>query len=109
YAGNPTLAQLYLRITEIMYHPSRDNGALAGSEEEYEYLELKNISTNVTLNLYGVHFTNGIEFSFTGSAVTNLAPGQTVLIVKNMAAFTARYGNGFTIAGQYVGALDNAG
>ncbi len=56
-----------------------------------------------------MHFTNGVEFNFTGSAVTNLLPGQTVLIVKNLAAFTARYGSGFTIAGQYAGALNNAG
>lgn len=109
YVGNPSLPQSYLRVTEIMYHPVRDPGGLAGSEEEYEYLELKNISTNATLNLNGVHFTNGIEFAFTGSAVTNLGPGQTVLLVKNLAAFTARHGNGFTIAGQYVGSLDNSG
>ena len=109
YPGNPSAAQLYLRITEIMYHPSRDAGAAAGSEEAYEYLELKNISTTVTLNLNGVHFTNGIEFSFTGSTVTNLGPGETVLIVKDIAAFTARYGSGFKIAGQYVGALDDGG
>src|SRR5688572_3610967 len=55
YAGNPSLAQQYLRITELMYHPS----ALAGntnSAEEFEYMELKNIGP-VTLNLNGVRFT----------------------------------------------------
>jgi hypothetical protein len=109
YIGSPSPAQLYLRVTEIMYHPPRDPGAASGTEEQYEYLELKNISPSVTLNLNGVHFTNGIQFAFTGSAVTNLAPGQTVLIVKSIAAFTARYGGGFNIAGQYVGALDNGG
>ena len=109
YPGNPSPAQLYLRVTEVMYHPPRDPGAASGSEEQYEYLELKNISTNVTLNLNGVHFANGIEFGFTGSAVTNLAPGETVLVVANIAGFTARYGGGFSIAGQYIGALDNSG
>jgi len=41
-----------------------------------------------------VRFANGIEFSFTGSSVTSLAAGQSVLVVKNLAAFTSRYGGG---------------
>jgi hypothetical protein len=56
-----------------------------------------------------VCFSNGISFNFTGSAVTSLLPQQTVLIVRNQSAFTARYGSGFTIAGQYGGALNNGG
>ena len=35
--------------------------------EEFEYIELKNIGP-VTLDLTGVHFTNGVDFSFSGSA-----------------------------------------
>jgi hypothetical protein len=108
YAGAPSAAQEYLRLTELMYHPL----PLAGntnSPEEFEFLELKNISTNVTLNLTGVRFSNGVQFSFTGSAVTNLAPGATVLVVRNQTAFTARYGGGHNIAGQYTGFLDNGG
>src|SRR5262249_61170319 len=56
YPCNPTPAQLYLRITEIMYHPA-PGGAF--DAEEYEYIELKNISSNVTLDLGGVQFGNG--------------------------------------------------
>jgi hypothetical protein len=41
--------------------------------------------------------------------VTDLAPGSTVLVVKNVGTFTTRYGSGFNIAGEYTGALDNAG
>src|SRR5262249_29222112 len=108
YPGQPSPAQQFLRVTEIMYHPA----PLAGntnSPEEFEYLELKNISTNATLDLTNVRFVNGVDFNFTGSAVTQLAPGATVLVVRNAAAFTARYGTGFNIAGAYAGALDNAG
>jgi len=108
YAGNPSPAQLYLRITEIMYNPA----PLAGNTndpQQFEYVELRNISSNVTLNLSGVRFTNGIYFSFTGSTVTNLLPGQNVLVVRNIAAFAARYGAGFNIAGQYTGHLANGG
>ena len=106
YAGNPSLAQQYLRITEVMYNPAEGDGFDA---QEFEYIELKNVSPDTALDLAGIHFTNGIDFSFTGKAVTNLAAQQTVLIVRNPAAFAARYGSGFNIAGSYEGYLDNAG
>jgi hypothetical protein len=108
YPGTPSDAQQYLRITEIMYHPS----ALAGnpaSAEEFEFIELRNISPTVTLNLAGVRLINGVEFAFTGSAVTSLAPGARVVVVRNLAAFTARYGAGPNVAGQFSGALENRG
>jgi len=108
FVGNPSPALRYLRITEIMYNPSPLT-TITNDEQQFEYVELKNISTNVTINLNGVRFTNGISFNFTGSAVMSLAPGQTVLLVRNQAAFTARYGSGFNIAGQFAGALDNGG
>jgi hypothetical protein len=108
FVGSPSPAQRYLRVTEIMYNPSPFT-SVTNDEQQFEYVELRNISTNVTLNLTDVRFTNGIQFSFTGSAVTSLAPGQTVLVVRNPAAFTARYGSGFAIAGQFQGALDNGG
>jgi len=108
FAGNPSPAQQYLRITELMYNPS-PAPAINSDAQQFEYVELKNISTSVTLNLTGVSFSSGITFGFTGSAVTSLLPQQTVLIVANQAAFTARYGSGFTIAGQYTGALNNGG
>ncbi len=107
YPGTPTWPQQYLRITELMYHPAPLSGN-TNSPEEFEYVELKNIGP-VTLNLNGVRFTNGIVFNFTGSLVTSLPPGQTVLVVKNATMFTTRYGLGFSIAGQYEGYLDNAG
>jgi hypothetical protein len=90
-----------------MYNPS----ALPGNPtdpQEFEYIELHNTSTSTALDLTGVHFSNGIQFDFTGSAVTALSPGQYVLVVKNQAAFGARYGAA-TVAGQYSGNLDNAG
>ncbi len=101
YVGNPSAAQQYLRITEIMYHPADTN-------EDLEYIELKNIGPSA-LNLTGVRFTNGVDFNFTGSAVNSLAAGARVLVVKNLAAFTARYGGGLPIAGQYSGNLENRG
>lgn len=104
YAGNPSLAQQALRVTEIMYHPSVLVGNTNGPEE-FEYIELKNMGTNA-INLAGIRFNEGIQFSFTSGSI---GPGQTTLLVKNAAAFTARYGSGPNVSGQYTGSLDNGG
>jgi hypothetical protein len=107
YPPAPSLAQRFLRITELMYHPSPVTGSQYGPEE-FEYVELKNTGP-VGLDLTNVRLASGVTFNLTGSAVTNLAPGASVLVVKNIAAFTARYGAGLRVAGQYEGSLDNSG
>ncbi len=109
YVGTPSAPQQYLRITEIMYHPAPVSLGNPYGQEDYEYIEVKNISTNVTLNLNGVKFTNGVEFAFAGSAITSLAPGQRCLVVRSNAAFAQRYGAGLPVAGAYIGSLDNSG
>ena len=106
--GNPSLAQQFLRITEVMYNPAPTPGS-AADPQLCEYLELKNISPDTALDLTGVRLTNGVVFFFTGSAVTSLDPGASVLVVRDSAAFTARYGSGLPIAGQFTGALANSG
>src|SRR5439155_738059 len=50
YAGAPSLPQQYLRITEIMYHPSQQGAT--NNPEDFEYLELKNIGP-VAISLTG--------------------------------------------------------
>ena len=84
-----------LRLTELHYHPPNPTPAesMAGFtlDSQFEFLELTNV-TNQPLDLTGCHFTDGIEFTFTGSAVTLLQPGASVLVVANSAAFQARYG-----------------
>lgn len=108
YVGTPSLLQQYLRVTEIMYNPARIPGEPT-DPDEFEFIELRNISTTVTLSLAGVRFTEGITFDFTGSAVTTLAPGARVLVVKNAALFGALYGFGLNVAGEYLGNLDDSG
>jgi len=108
YVGTPSGPQQWLRITEIMYHPAAPPSGSLFEAEDYEYIELRNTGpTNISL--VGVHFANGIDFSFTGSAVTDLAPNGYVLVVRNLAAFTSRYGANPNVAGAYVGILDNGG
>ncbi|MCP4744000.1 MAG: hypothetical protein GY871_17485, partial [Actinomycetales bacterium] len=99
---DPSDAQLYLVVSEIMYHP--DEGLA-------EFIELTNISQTVTLDLTGVKFVDGIDFDFTGSAVTSLAPGTRVLVVRDMAAFTTAHGGGHPVAGVFANAtrLSNDG
>ena len=108
YVGSPSLAQQHLRITEIMYNPP-SAADLLSDPQDFEFIELKNISPTVTLNLSGVRFTGGITFNFTGSGVTSLAPGARVVVTRNQFAFQARYGEGHSIAGDYFGSLDNGG
>jgi hypothetical protein len=85
-----------LRITELMYHPADPNT---------EYIELKNIGAE-PISLNGVSFTAGIAYTF---GPITLAPGGYVLVVENLPEFQALYGTGPNVAGQYTGALDNAG
>ncbi|RIK72538.1 MAG: hypothetical protein DCC68_26310, partial [Planctomycetota bacterium] len=114
FQGNPSPAQQFLRVAELMYHPSNPTQAEIDlgftSDNAFEYVELINTSPSVTLDLTGIRFTAGISFDFTGSAVTSLAPGARVLVVRNAAGFAARYGAGAgPVAGVYTGALDNSG
>jgi hypothetical protein len=106
YAGAPSLAQQFLRITELMYNPDPRTGSAADAQE-FEFLELKNISTTQSLDLNGVSFSAGIGFAFTNT--TLLGPGQRLILARNPAAFTSRYGSGFLLAGPYDGYLDNGG
>jgi len=94
---NEVLLLQNLRISEIMYDPA------GGSD--LEFIELQNVGTKA-LNLAGVRFTEGIDFAFPDML---LQPGQFILVVHNLAAFTNFYGNGFNIAGEYGGKLDNGG
>jgi hypothetical protein len=103
YHGQPSDAQRYLVVSELMYHPPGDGLA--------EFIELLNISSSVTLNLTNVRFTQGVEFNFTGSAITSLPPGGRALVVRDLAAFTAVYGAGRPVAGVFGNgsALSNGG
>lgn len=87
-----------LAISELNYHPL--------TNEEEEFIELVNFSA-ATIDLSGVHFTAGVTFTFADGAL--LTAGARTLIVRNAAAFTARYGAGLPIAGTFLGALENSG
>jgi hypothetical protein len=111
-AGVPLATDIldYLRVSELMYNPEDDPNTTY-DHDEFEFIELKNISTTETLDLSTVSITDGVEFDFAGSNVTSLAPSEFVLVVGNETAFESRYGTSLSskIAGTYDGRFDNAG
>jgi len=101
-----------LVISELHYHPADPatpaelSASLDGSD--FEFVELRNVGTS-SLDLTGVRLADAVSFDFSGSAISTLAPGKAVLVVKDTAAFTARYGAGLPVAGEYNGKLSNGG
>jgi hypothetical protein len=95
-----------LRITEVMYHPPNSPPGMLVDADEFEYVEVKNIS-GANLNVTGYSLAGGIQFTF-GSLT--LIGGQSAVVVKNLAAFQSRYGTNnpnILIAGVYSGGLAN--
>ena len=88
-----------------MYHPFDPADPNDPNDPNEEYIELANIGDQ-TINLNLVQFTNGIDFTF---GDVDLAPGQYVLVVEDVNAFEARYGQGLPVAGRYLGKLANGG
>jgi len=109
--ANPKVGPIV--INEIMYHPDWPDGSLYGNEN-FEYIELYNI-TGADVNLYDEEgnswkFTDAIEFTF--PADTNITASGYLLVVKDPAAFTWRYGGmppGVQVHGPYDGKLSNSG
>ena len=70
-----------------------------------------NTSSTVTLDLTDVRFTDGIDFDFTAGNITSLAPGERVLVVRDVDAFELEFGSDLPVAGALNegGALGNGG
>jgi len=111
-AGEPLSAGILedLRITEVMYNPAAQPTGNSADNEDFEFIELKNIGDE-TLDLAFVSFVEGITFDFSNSNITGLAPDDFVVVVGNEAAFKSRYGADLSvkIAGEYSGKLSNNG
>jgi hypothetical protein len=109
-AAVPSPAQADLRISEIMFHPANPPAGSLFEADDFEFVELLNISTSESLELAGVAFTQGIGVEFSGGV---LSPGERGVVVQNESAFQERYGTGIRILGQYGegdrGRLNNGG
>ena len=96
-----------LAVTELMYNPPSPGGT--NDSQQFEFIELKNVGAS-PLNLVGIHFTNGVQFAFTATnAITNLGPGQYLVLASDLTAFGTRYPQVTNVAGQYSGHLSNSG
>ncbi|HUF63856.1 MAG TPA: CotH kinase family protein [Verrucomicrobiales bacterium] len=94
YEGNPGPAQQFLVISEIFYHHP--------TNPEVEFIELRNIG-QAALDLTSLRFTSGVLFDFSQASITDLAPGASVLVVRNLDAFEDVYGMGLPVAGEFTG------
>jgi len=103
-----------LVVTELNYAPFTPEPAEAGySASDFEFIELKNLGTD-PYDLSQVTISQAVTFSFAGSAVTSLEPGEHVVVVANQTAFALRYGSRVDlgqvlVAGQFSGKLANEG
>ena len=107
---NATVSTDNLRISEILYNPADPTASelSAGfdNNDDFEFIEIYNPSATGAINLNGVQLADGVEFDFGN---VNLSAGERGVIVRNVAAFEARYGTGITVLGQYTGGLNNGG
>lgn len=105
-----------LRISEIHYNPAdpSDSEIAAGftDNDDFEFIELVNIAEQ-PIELSFTQFVTvdgeGISFDFSRGDVTRLRPHESLIVVEDIDAFRFRYGDGFPIAGQWTGRLNNGG
>ena len=71
--------------------------------QDYEFIELEN-SGELTIDLSGLRFSNGVEFSFEDGEV--LAPGERYLLVADEEAFLAAF-PGVPVRGEFSDSLSN--
>lgn len=113
YTVTPASA-VNLVISKIHYNPpgrTPAEQAELGSVEStaFEYIEVLNTSTE-TIDLSGVTFTIGINFTFPSGVNSQVAAGGRMVIANNLAAFNKRYGAGLPVAGAFSsGNLSNGG
>lgn len=92
-------------FSEIMYHPL-DAATAPTDGDEYEFIELFNAGGSA-VDLSGAAFTDGIAYTFPNGV--NLASGAYLVVARNLAAFSNRYGGAISVMGPYSGALKNSG
>ncbi len=99
-----------LVISEIHYRPAPPSAAelAAGHNNrgDFEFLEIQNVGTT-PVDLSNLVFKDGIDFDFRRhSSMVEVAPGERVLLVQDLAAFEFRYGRNLPVAGIFQNATD---
>ena len=98
-----------LKLTEMMYSPVPPNEtelAQGWTRDDFAWLELQNTGNGV-LMMEGIQFTSGISFVF---PKVNLSPGERLVLVKKLEAFSSRYEtNSLKLFQEYSGNLARKG
>lgn len=97
---NTLAASRSVSVGELNYRDAEDT--------DVEFLELVNPGTT-SVALTGAQFTSGIVYTF--ATATTLAPGERIVLARDPAKFTQRYGTaGIRLAPRaYTGRLSDAG
>lgn len=105
----PTSSNLV--ISEFIFHPPnpsiREINAGFTDDDDFEFIELMNVSGSDVLDLKDLVFSGAVTFNFSDASATSLAAGERVLLVNDPAAFEARYGRRGNVIGSYSGSLSN--
>ena len=115
---NAPASQETVAITEVHYHPADPTPAelAAGfdDDDDFEFIEITNIAS-FPVQLTGAQLMQvdidveevGVDFEFSEGEIAILQPGERVVVVEDIDAFEARYGNDIPVAGQWSGGLSN--
>jgi hypothetical protein len=104
--------RMNLVISEIHYHPAEPRTpaetAVSRDRDDYEFIELFNPGAKA-VDLTGVVVSGGISFGFADHTI--LPAGARLVLVRDLTAFTARYGPPAPglVGGEYSGRLSNDG
>ncbi len=93
--------EIPLAVTELMYNAPGGN--------PHEFIEIRNISSE-PVPLKGYKLDRAIDFKFELGARKTLEPGQYLVVVDDLDAFSSAYPtNGISVAGEYGGDFSNSG
>ncbi len=95
-----------LKVTEIHYHPLDSiNGTDTISGKSFEFIEFKNVSPDLGLNLSGLLVDSAVYYEFPEASV--LPPDSYFVIAAKPTSFFERYG--MDASGNYQKNLSNGG
>ena len=105
-----------LVVSELHYHPAdptpTELAAGLNDGNDFEFIELLNISRTQSVDLSGVKLEDAVSFDFStvAPALRILPPGGRIIIAENLAGFAARLEPGAqpVVAGAFSGNLSNS-
>jgi len=94
-----------LRITEIDAQPfavteAERSVGRGWSSGDFAFVELQNTAA-VPIDVGGMALTGPVAFTFPAGEMSQLQPGQFILVVRNRTAFASRYGSDLPVLGEF--------